>query len=121
MVACADGDVSFAERVRLDQILETLDRIKVFDPHEGVDVFNAFADAILENAETGHAKAWQALEDGAPDPNARKLVVRMCFAVSQANTRADDSMAVSDRLEIMNLCSRLGVDPADCDIEVNGI
>jgi len=47
MVATTDGKVSFAENVRIDQILQTLDRLKVFDPHEGVDIFAYFASRFL--------------------------------------------------------------------------
>ena len=32
LVATSDGRVSLSERVRVDQILETLDALKVFDP-----------------------------------------------------------------------------------------
>ncbi|MEK9723008.1 MAG: hypothetical protein VW405_05925 [Rhodospirillaceae bacterium] len=47
MVATVDGEVSFAERVRVDQILGTLERLQGFD--EGIDIFNEFTDAILKN------------------------------------------------------------------------
>ena len=48
LVAAADGKVSLAERVRVDQILDTLEELRIFDPHEGVDLFNEFTDAIIE-------------------------------------------------------------------------
>ena len=48
LVATADGEVAFSQRVRVDQILETLEQLKVFDPHEGVNLFNAYAEKILD-------------------------------------------------------------------------
>ena len=51
MAACAviatdDGTVSFAERVRVDQILETLDQLNIYDPHKGGDIFNEYVDEM---------------------------------------------------------------------------
>lgn len=57
LVATADGDVDFGERVRLNQILETLEALKVYDPHDGVDLFRDYPEAILESPKEGHAAA----------------------------------------------------------------
>lgn len=62
MVASADGTVSFAERVRIDQILQSLRRLQVFDPHEGINIFNDFTDQISEHPETGHETAFKAMK-----------------------------------------------------------
>lgn len=106
LVASADGEVSFGERVRVDQILATLDKLQVFDPHVGIDLFNEFTDAILENPKQGHEDAWCALEEGAPDTETRKLLIRICLAVCEAN----GDMPLVDQIEIVSLCNRLGLD-----------
>ena len=112
LVATADGDVSFPERVRVDQILETLEALKVFDPHEGVDLFNEFTDAILAHPENGHENAFQVMQRIADDPINGALMVRICCAVSEAN--GDKSL--SDQIEIVSLCTRLGIEPRDCGL-----
>ncbi len=119
MVASADGDVSFAERIRLDQILETLDRLKVFDPHEGVNLFNEFTDAILEHSEDGHKLAMDALLEGAPEAPTRELLIRICLAVSEADSGPNGKKALTDQIEIVTLCNRLGVDPKNCGLYVD--
>jgi len=119
MVACADGNVSFAERVRLDQILETLDRLKVFDPHVGVDLFNEYTDAILAHSESGHELAMDALLEGAPDTRTRELLVRLCLAVSEMSAGPDGKRAMEEQIEIVSLCNRLGVNPENCDLYVD--
>lgn len=119
MVASVDGDVSFAERVRLDQILETLDKLKVFDPHEGVDLFNEMTDMILEHSKEGHQKAMDALLEGAPDAETRELLIRVCLAVSEADTGPDKKKELADQIEIVTLCNRLGVDPQNCGLYVD--
>jgi len=108
LVATADGEVSFGERMRIDQILETLDALKVFDPHEGVNLFNEFADAILTNPEQGRAEATEALHTVAGGQETNDLLVRVCLAVSEANGAA----TAADRTEIIKICRLLDVDPA---------
>ena len=68
LAACTDGEVSFSERIRVDQILQTLERLKVFDPHEGVDLFNKYTDLIFEHPATGHETAFLAVEKIGRDP-----------------------------------------------------
>ncbi len=112
LVATADGEVSFAQRVRVDQILETLDALKVYDPHEGIDIFNTYTDAILANPKAGHETAYQAMANVAQNADDGKLMVRICCAVSEAN----GEKSLVDQIEITSLCSRLGLDPGECGI-----
>lgn len=115
LVAASDGDVSFGERVRVDQILGTLKELQVFDPHEGIDIFNEFTDDILAHPKDGRARTWQVIMDGAPDAESRVLLVRMCLAVSEAN--AETSLA--DQIEIVSICGQLGIDPSNLGLYVD--
>lgn len=116
LIATADGDVNFPEEVRVDQILQTLDRLSVFDPHEGVDLFRDFAAEIMENPHEGHERALEAVaricggdcEDGA-------LLLRVCVAVSEA----DGNVSLAEQIEIVSLCSRFGIDPAACGLYID--
>ena len=86
LVATADGNVSFSQRVRVDQLLQTLEALKFFDPHEGIDLFNEFTDAILSTPKAGHGKALQAVFETVKDRQASaELLIRLCLAVSEAN------------------------------------
>ena len=119
LVATADGKISLGERVRVDQILETLEALKIFDPHEAVDLFNEFSDAILESPHAGHDKALMALAEGADDDETKSLIIRICCAISEVkHDRGDKKMIAADQIEIVSLCSRLGVDPKSCGLYV---
>ncbi|CCQ74696.1 tellurite resistance TerB family protein [Magnetospira sp. QH-2] len=108
LVAAADGEVSLGERVRVDQILETLESLRVFDPHEGVDLFNGFSDAILQHPKEGHASALQLVLDFVEgEPTTAHLLIRVCLAVSEANGEKN----LADQIEIVSLCSQMGIDP----------
>ncbi len=115
LVATTDGDVSLAEQVRVDQVLQTLDRLRIFDPHVGVDIFREYTDAIMENPELGHESAMEAISKIATDPETGALLVRVCIAVSEA----DGDISLADQIEIVSICTRLGIDPADCGLYID--
>ncbi len=115
LVATADGNVSFSEHVRVDQILQTLKQLQAFDPHEGIEIFRAFCDDILANPMDGHERTWQALESNLTTPGCRDLVVRICLAVSESNAETQ----LADQIEIVSICSRLGIDPSGVGLYVD--
>lgn len=119
LVATADGKVTFGERIRVDQILEALEALKVFDPHEGVNLFNEFAEAILEHPKQGHAQALQALQEAAIDAASKALIIRVCCGVSEFN-EVDGRKILADQIEIVSLCTLLGVEPAACGLYTDG-
>jgi len=115
MVATADGVVSFAERVRVDQIMQSLKQLKIFDPHEGIDIFNEFTDLILEHPATGHETAFMAMERVARSPENGALMIRICMAICEA----DSEKNIADQIEIISLCSRLKLNPKDFGLDID--
>lgn len=113
-IAIADGEVSFPERVRVDQVLETLEALRVFDPHEGVELFNEFVEAIRRNPRQGREEAMEAMLEVAGEPGAAELLIRVCCAISEA----DGEKHLTDQIEIVSLCAQLGVEPRDLGLYV---
>jgi len=112
VVAMADGTVSFRQRIRVDQVMETLDALKVYDPHEGVDLFNQFVAALLDSPEDGRARAIAAISDEvSQDPEKAALLIRICIAVSEVDGRIPSI----EQSEIEALCQLLEVNPEHCD------
>ena len=107
-VAMADGSVGLRERVRLDQVMDTLEALKIYDPHEGVDLFNEFVDAIRSNPKEGHQLAMEAIQaEAAEDQEKAMLLVRICLAVSEVQGK----IPLTEQIEIVGLCTQLGVQP----------
>ncbi|MBL6933265.1 MAG: tellurite resistance TerB family protein, partial [Rhodospirillales bacterium] len=77
LVAEADGVVSFSERVCLDNILETLEALKIFNPHEGVNLFNGFVDDIRADPVKGRLKALKAISDVGPSRKTAELLMKV--------------------------------------------
>ena len=106
MVSISKGQVDLCDRVVLDQILTTLDRLKIFDPHEGVEIFNDFITKIRTSPKDGHEEALAAVKAVATDKKTAELIVRLCLAISLS----DGKTSIVEQIEIVSFCSSLGVD-----------
>jgi tellurite resistance protein TerB len=115
LAAVADGAPTLSERIRVDQILETLEELKIFDPHEGVDLFNEFSTALLESPVEGHKKALDAVRAVSANPDAGALLVRMCLAVADAKGQK----CRTDEVEIEAVCNALRLDPGELGVYRN--
>ena len=115
LVATARGHITFAHRTRIDQILETLDTLKVFDPHEGVEIFNVHAEQILEHPRDGRKRALRVIRRATKNPDTSRLLVQLCLAVSEMN----DDTSLADQIEIVMLCDQIGVDSAELGLYVD--
>ena len=112
LVAVADGSVSLGQRMRMDSVMETLEKLQVFDPHEGVDLFNQFVEAIRTSPQTGREAAIQAVRDVAKDQETKQLMLRVCLAISETNGK----ISMVDQIEIVSLCSLLDIEPKACGL-----
>ena len=115
LVCAADGQVTFPERMRLDQIIEAIKQLDAFDPHEAVDLFNEYTAAIQEDSEIGREAAFKRIEPLANDPETTALILRVCIGILEVE--GDDSMI--EQIEIVSLCTRFGIDPKDCGLYID--
>jgi tellurite resistance protein len=117
MVSAAEGDVSFADRIRVDQIMETLTRLKVFDPQEGVDLFNRYTDAILASPQEGREAALKTIKSVTSDLETAELLIDLCLAVSLS----DGVTSLVEHIEIVSLCGLIGVDPEKLGLDTEQV
>ncbi len=117
LVCAADGEVTFPERMRLDQIVEAIKQLEAFDPHEAVDLFDEYTRAIQEDSETDREAAFERIEPMADDPETCALILRVCIGILEIE--GEDNMV--EQIEIVSLCSRLGIDPKECGLYVDDL
>ena len=117
MVSASEGEVSFADRIRVDQIMDTLTRLKVFDPHEGVDLFNRYTDGILASPQKGRETALKTIKSVASDMETAELLIDLCLAVSLS----DGVTSLVEHIEIVSLCGLIGVDPDKIGLDTEQI
>lgn len=116
LIAISDGEITLSERIRVDQIVDTLDALKVFDPHEAVDLFNDFTAAICKSPKGGREEAIEAIKAVSENRETAALLVRVCLAISEA--RGPRSLV--KQIEVVMLCGLLNIEPRDFGLYTDG-
>ena len=117
MVSASEGEVTFGDRIRVDKIMETLSRLKVFDPHEGVKLFNQYTDGILAAPKKGRQDALTAIQAVTSDKDTAELLIDLCLAVSLS----DGKTSRVEHIEIVSLCGLIGVDPDSLGLDTEKV
>ncbi len=104
LVSIADGVVSFSERNRVDQVIENLTQLRVFDVHEATDTFNRYLDQIAENEQSGRAAALAAIDKIKDQPDAPLVLLKVCVSISNA----DGEFSEAERRQVDEICATLG-------------
>jgi tellurite resistance protein TerB len=113
LIATIKGEVSLSQRIRVDQVFEALEALQVFDPHEAVNLFNRYSEAVLKNPREGRLAALNMVKRiAAGDREKAELMIRICLAVSEA----DGAISLAEQIEIVTLCSILKVTPDRCGL-----
>lgn len=115
IVAAADGEISFGERIRIDQIFNALDALQVFDSHEAVSLFNRFATAILTTPKEGRERAIAALKMVADDAEKSALLMRIFMAICEVG----ETKSLVKQIEVVMLCGLLGIKPDDYGLYID--
>ncbi len=98
LVTTIHGEVTLGQRMRLDKVLETLGELKVFDPHEGVNLFDEYVQGIFADPPKGQARALREVKEVAADDAERaELLIRICLAISEA----DGGIDLAEQIEIV--------------------
>lgn len=107
LVAAADGTVSLSERSRLDEILEGLDLLKLYDVHDAVELFNSHIAAIEADGTLGREAALEQVALVADDETEADLVLRIALAIGSA-----DDILAPEEIDVLNrICTKLGLIP----------
>ncbi|HAJ19046.1 MAG TPA: hypothetical protein DCL95_03130 [Rhodospirillaceae bacterium] len=109
LMAIADGEVSLSERGRLDQIIDAIDRLSIFDVHEAIDLFNETIEAIKADPAKGREDALKPITDCHSDAGDAVLLVKVALAVGQV----DGVLLPSERAQCEIICQALGLNLSD--------
>jgi len=107
-VAMADGKVSFSERNRLDAVLETVDALRIYDPHDGVDLFNTLAEEIGDDVVVARERLVETIIPFAEESERAHLLLRIGHVIAQADGVLSD--AEQERLD--DICRILALPEA---------
>ena len=111
LMASADDEVTFSERARMDSVLESLAELRIFDPHDAINLFNARVEALQSNREQGQSQAFDAIRRGAGDESAAQLLLRIAVAISLA----DGEFVPNERAMLGLICASINLPPEAID------
>ena len=113
LVATADGEVSFAQRSRLDDLLTRVEALQAHDVHDAADLFRIFAENILAHPEEGRARALKAVRRVGEEDDTARLLMRIACAMG----RADGSYSRPGMVQIRRIAMTLGQSDLELDDE----
>ena len=113
LVAAADGEVSFAELLGRDHVLNRVEKLQVFESEDAVAVFGAVVEELRQDPDEGARRVFEAVARFAGDKELAQLLLRICVAIAKADTDFSDS----ELRVVADLCQALGVQ----DIEIDSL
>ena len=106
LLALADGEISFAELMARDFVLDNVKELQVFTPAEAVELFRTYSEIIASSPEKGKAKVLAAVKQLAGDRELSELLIRVCIAIA----KADYNFSEGEREVVSSLCDILGLE-----------
>jgi tellurite resistance protein len=103
LVATADGAVKLAELATLDEVLETVRALRVYDPHQAVDLYRQYAAELLDQPQPAREKALRAIARIADEPDAARILLKIALAIGMA----DDALGDAERAALASICDAL--------------
>ncbi len=109
LVANADGTVTFAERYRVDRVLETVRELRIYDPHKAVDLLDEFLDDLRRDREQVDRILRAKIARFAADHKSARTLLRIAYFI----LTADEGISAAERTAFDRICQSLNVDPRD--------
>jgi len=107
LTAYADGTVSVSERFKVEEILERLDRLHIYDAQKAVEKFEDFVRELEDNTEQAEKVLLGKLARMAHDRDAADLIAHIALEVSHA----DKFFNRAERMQFDEICKSLNLDP----------
>ena len=105
MLALADGEISFAELMARDYILDQVKELQVFEPNEAVELFRTYAETISLDPEKGEVIVDKAITQLCGDEELASLLLRICLVMA----KADRDLSQQEQKVINGFCDILGL------------
>jgi len=106
LVSMADGDANITELNILDQALETIQELRIYDPHDALDLYRDYIDGLRQDPAQTRDRILQAVGKIRDDAHAAMLLIQVCVAIG----KADEDFSDLEKTVIQDLCQTLGLD-----------
>ena len=113
MLALADGEISFAELMARDYVLDHVQQLQVFDPNEAAELFRTYAETISTDPKKGKTMVLEAITQLSEDEELASLLLRICVAIG----KADYNFSQQEHEVIDTFCDVLGLEKGKIDLQ----
>jgi tellurite resistance protein TerB len=103
LVATADGAVKLAELAMIDEALDTVRALKIYDPHDAVDIYRDYARALHDEPALARDRALKTIARIADEPEAAHVLVKVALAIA----KSDDALDEPERDALGHICDAL--------------
>src|SRR5260370_32561634 len=109
LTALADGRVSLSGRYRIDAIIETMERLRIYDPHKAVAILDEFLDELRSDRERAAAVLEQKIGRYAADYKSARTLLRIAYLV----LTADGAISPAKMSAFGAISMSVGVEPKE--------
>lgn len=113
LVASSDGTISADEKRKMLGYINHSDELKAFDQADVIDSFNKVALKFDFDYEIGKAEALKTIAKLKGNPDASKLMIRVCCAIGAA----DGDFDANEKKMVIAICHELGINEAEFDLK----
>jgi tellurite resistance protein len=103
VVSMADADVRLSEQLALDEALERIDKLHVFEPNTAIDLHRQFTDEIRTDALGGNRRALEKIRGFEGDRDDRLIVLYVAAVIA----RADLELSELEEAALARICESL--------------
>jgi len=100
LLAFADKEMMFLQRLALDFILENVKELKVFDVHQAVNLFRDYSKEVQEDFNKAREKVLRTVAKFSGDQQKAGLLVRACILIA----KADGNFSEPEQKVVDELC-----------------
>ena len=111
MLALADGEISLAELMARDYVLDHVRELQVFDPNEAAELFRTYAETISIDPKKGKAMVLEAITKLSGNEELASLLLRICLVI----VKADRDFSQQEGEVITIFCDILGLEKERID------
>ncbi len=106
-IAISDGYACRRESLATTSLIKILDGLNLFDPRQGLEIYNEYVENIQKDPERGRAEVTKALKPVLDDVELTQLLVSICHTISEADGVIRDEEV--DAIE--EICQFLSIEP----------